>query len=209
MSSKTAVTGAPTQTSSAARGVRLAIAALGLLTATATTVEAQTSPTKRWDLIVPSGMVVPTGAQRDAIKRANVTAVQISYAVAPAVAITGTVGWARSRDVASVDEPKLDVFTYDLGAEVSAPRMGSGISFSPFAGVGLGARSYNYRSLHVDATHNPAAYASVGGELGKGRVSLRLEARDYVTGFKPLDGRTGTDARNDVVVLVGLRIDWR
>ena len=141
-----------------------------------------------------------------AVNRMNL---RYEYAVAPAVAITGTFGWARSRDVASIDEPKLDVFTYDVGAEARAPRLGGALWFSPFAGIGAGARSYNYRNLHVDATHNPAAYASVGGEVGKGRLSLRIEARDYVTGFKPLDGRAGTDTRNDVVVMAGLRFDWR
>ena len=45
----------------------------------------------------------------------------------------------------------------------------------------------------------------MGGELGRGRVRLRLEARDYVTGFKPLAGGGPTDTRNDVVVMAGLR----
>ena len=201
MSSKTAVTGT----------ARLAVlaAAVGALVLGPSTIEAQSTPTNRWDLIMPGGLMIPTGAQRDAIDRAHLNALQISFAAAPAVVINGTVGWARSRDVGSVDEPKLDVFTYDVGAEIRAPRLGDGVTFTPFAGLGAGARSYNYRSLDVDATHNPAAYASVGGELGKGRVGLRIEARDYLTGFKPLDGRAGTATRNDVVVLAGLRFDWR
>ena len=79
----------------------------------------------------------------------------------------------------------------------------------PFAGIGAGARSYNYRSLDVDATHNLAAYGSVGGELERGRFSLRIEARDYVSGFKPLAGVGSTATRNDVVVLAGINFDWR
>ena len=205
MSSVTAVS---SQASLGRRGLfRLtlaAVAAIGLAAPTA----AQTTP-KRWDLLIPTGKVIPTGAQRDAIKSANLTAIQVSYLVAPAVAVTGTVGWARSRDVASIDQPKLDVFTYDLGAELRTPRWGESITAHSFVGVGGGARSYNYRNLPVDATHNVAAYGSAGGEVGWGRLGLRVEARDYVTGFKPLDGRGGSDARNDVMVLVGLRIDWR
>jgi hypothetical protein len=81
------------------------------------------------------------------------------------------------------------------------------VTFTPFAGVGAGARSYNYRNLDVDATHNVAGYGTVGGELGMGRVGLRLEVRDYVTGFKPLVGGGTADTRNDVVILVGLRFD--
>jgi hypothetical protein len=78
------------------------------------------------------------------------------------------------------------------------------VTFSPFAGVGAGARSYNYRKLDVDATHNLAAYGAVGGELGMGRVGLRLEARNYATGFRPLVGVGKSDMRNDVVVMAAL-----
>ena len=79
----------------------------------------------------------------------------------------------------------------------------------PFAGLGAGARTYNYRSLDVDATHNVAAYASVGTELGFGKVHVRLEARDYVAGFRPLDGIGEATVGNDVVFMVGLRFGTR
>ena len=163
-------------------------------------------PKSRWELLVPSGTLVPTGAQRDAIKRGNLTALQVNYRVRPLVAITSTVGWARSRDVAIGDDPKLDVFTYDVGAEARAPRwsMAKAVTFSAFAGAGAGGRSYNHRKLDLDATHNVAAYGSVGGELGLRRVRVRLEARDYVTGFKPLTGGGVSRTGNDVVVMVGV-----
>jgi hypothetical protein len=189
-------------------------AAVGCALASTSTLSAQTAETPtlperhaRWELVVPTGTIVPTGTQRDAIKRGNMTAAQLSYVVHPSLAVTATVGWARSRDVAAANDPKLDVFSYDLGAEARAPRWGAskGVTFMPFAGVGAGARSYNYRSLDVDATHNLAAYASAGGELGARRIRLRLEARDYVTGFRPLAGGGGADTRNDVVLMAGLR----
>jgi hypothetical protein len=173
---------------------------------------AQTPATPaRWELIVPGGQLIPTGDHRDAIQRGGLTAAQLSYVPRPSLAFTATFAWARSRDVAGVDRPKLDVFMYDIGAEVRAPRwIGSGaFTFSPFAGVGGGARSYNYRSLHVDATHNLAAYASAGGEIGMGRVHLRVEARDYVAGFASLDGEGAGDTRNDVALLIGLRFGTR
>lgn len=162
----------------------------------------------RWEFLVPTGKVVPTGVQRDAIQRGNLTAAQISYVARPSLAITSTFGWARSRDIATAGDPKLDVFTYDVGAEARAPHWitRKAVTLTPFAGVGAGGRSYNYRSLDVDATHNVAAYGSVGGELGLRRVGLRIEARDYVTGFKPLAGGGSARTGNDVVVLVGVRL---
>ena len=195
------------------RGTLVAVGTLGLLLASAPTAAAQApaEPTGAWEFRIPSGGLVPTGAQRNALKDAHLSAAQLSYAVRPSFAITATVGWARSRDLASADDPKVDVFTYDLGAEARAPAWfaGRAVTFSPFVGAGAGARSYNHRKLELDATHNVAGYGAVGGELGVGRVGLRLEARDYVSGFRPLVGGGSARTRNDVVALLGLRLTKR
>jgi hypothetical protein len=158
-----------------------------------------------------SGALVPTGTQRDAMSNGALSAAQLSYAVRPAVAMTATVGWARSHGRTSARDAKLDVFTYDLGAEIRGARWSAGraVTFRPFAGAGAGVRSDDYRHLDLDATHVLAAYGSVGGELGAGRVRLRIEARDYVARFKPLDGRGGPDTRNDVALMAGLRFVGR
>jgi hypothetical protein len=202
-------------------GMALAIAILagGVLPAHAqTTTEPQTVDTKstapkshRWDFDIPSGSLVPTGTQRGDVKRGLLNAAQLSYFVRPNVAVTATFGWATSRDLRTFGRPRVDVYTYDLGAEVRAPQWiaGHDLSFSPFAGAGAGGRSYNYRHLDVDATHNVAAYLSAGGELGFHWVRLRVEVRDYVTGFKPLAGGGAADVRNDMTVLVGLRFGRR
>ena len=196
----------------------LLAAAIGCAILTASNVSAQgtdslSTPkaTSRWAFLVNSGTLVPTGAQHDAIKRGNLTAAQLTYVARPALAFTSTVGWARSRDVAVAGDPKLDVFTYDVGAEVRAPRSitGERVTFAPFVGAGAGGRSYDYRKLEIAATHNLAAYESVGGELGVGRVRVRLEARDYVTGFKPLGGQGAARTGNDVVLMAGLHFASR
>jgi hypothetical protein len=182
---------------------------IGLLAAWARSAGAQASPqpAPAWEFRATSGALIPTGAERSVLKDAAMSAAQLSWVVSPPFAITATVGWARSRDLVSAGVPRLDVFTYDLGAEYRAPRWfaDNAVTFSPFVGAGAGARSYNYRSLDVDATHNIAGYGTVGGELGIGRVGLRLEVRDYVAGFKPLAGGGSSSTRNDVVATVGLR----
>ena len=199
----------------APRTVRLVASALAaaLLVSAARTVGAQAAPdqTSRFEFLVSSGTLVPTGAPRNAIKRAPQTTAQLSYLVRPNLAITSSFGWARSRDLATTDAPKLDVFTYDVGAEVRANRWQASrtVSFTPLVGVGAGARSYNYRTLDVAATNNLAAYGSVGGELGYRRVRLRLEARDYVSGFKPLAIAGTAGRRNDIAVLVGIHLARR
>lgn len=165
-----------------------------------------------WQLIVSSGRFIPTGAQRAAIGRGKVTVAQVSYVVREGFVITSTLGWGRTRDVASLDNPRLHMFTYDIGAETRAGKWldGGRLSFSPFVGAGAGGRTYDYRGLDLDATHNLAGYVSAGGELGIARrVTLRLEARDYLTGFKPLNGGGSTHARNDLTLIAGLRLGVR
>jgi hypothetical protein len=173
--------------------------------------QSTTRPSSRWGFLMSSGALIPTGSQRGAISNGALSAAQLSYAVRPEFALNATFGWARTRDRAAAVGAKLDVLTYDLGAELRAPRWFAGrtITFSPFAGAGVGARSDNYRHLDIDATHDLAVYGSVGGELGAGRVSLRLEARDNVAGFAPIDGRSGSKSRNDVALLAGLRLVGR
>jgi hypothetical protein len=160
-----------------------------------------------WELRITGGALVPTGSQRNALKDAQATAAQLSWVVRPSLAITGTFAWARSRDVATMGAPKLDVFTSDVGVEARGRQWFSdrAVTLDPFVGLGAGARSYNYRKLDVDATNNLAGYGAIGGELGIKRVGVRLEVRDYATGFRPLVGAGKSDTRNDVVVMASLR----
>jgi hypothetical protein len=185
---------------------------LASLTITAGLAHAQSSVATKpgFELLVPSGTVVPTGAQEDDVKRANLTAVQLSYGLHPDLVLTSTVGWARTTRLGLAAEAKLDLFTYDAGVEYRLPRRSADrrINFKPFTGVGIGARTRSYRHVDVATTHNLATYASVGGELGLSRVRVRLEVRDYLTWVTPL-GTSGTTRRNDVAVLAGLRLALR
>jgi hypothetical protein len=187
------------------------LAILGLVAA-AQVARAQTAnqPTKSWEVRLTGGMFVPTGQQRDLLKDAQITAAQLSYVIEPAVAITGTVTWARSRDRMSLNTPKLDVFNYDLGIEARPANWlaDRAVAVSPFVGLGAGARSYNYRKSDLHSATDVAGYGAVGAELGMGRVGLRLEVRDYLTGFAPsVVGKSGM--RNDVVVMAALRFNRR
>lgn len=171
---------------------------------------AQQLDSRTWELRIPSGALIATGAQRNQVKDAQMTGVQLSRQIGSAFAVTGTFGWARSRDLSAIDAPKLDVFTSDVGIETCFEDFAKGpVSFHTFAGIGGGARSYNYRRLDVDATTNLAGYVAAGGEVGAGRVAVRVEARDYATGFKPLIGAGKSVARNDVMIMAALRFNRR
>lgn len=189
---------------------RLGTTALVAIASLPALLPAQDSAAARngWELLLSSGALVPTGAQRNAVRMANLSTAQLSYVIHSRLAITAMGGWARSRDLTTTDDPKLDIFTFDLGAEVRAtpPAVSRTASVTPFAGAGAGSRSYNHRGLDSDAMHNLGVYAAAGGELAKGRIRVRAEVRDYVTGFKPRVGGGKTATRNDLVALVGLRL---
>ncbi len=196
-----------------ARATLLVAGAIALQMGSDTTLLAQvTAPTaSSWEFLVTSGAVVPVGDQRSSLKRGSLSAAQLMYLVRPSLALTATLGWNRTRDVATDGAPKLDMFTYDIGGEIRAPRWKSAksLSFTPFAGTGVGARSYNYRHLAVAAAHGVAAYGSAGGELAVRRVRLRVEARDYVAGVKPTDRGDAAGAWSDVSIMAGLRFVMR
>lgn len=191
------------------RTVFAALGAVVLGLASMRPAEAQTPPrqAEAWELYLTGGWLIPTGAQRASIKDADLTALVVSYVPRPSFAVTGTFQWARSHDLAVAGEPKLDIFTCDVGAETRGAPMslGGAWTVAPFAGIGGGARSYNIPKLPADPTCNLAAYASAGGEFAIRRVHLRLEVRDYVSRFKPLTGGGKAATRNDVVVILGLR----
>ena len=63
--------------------------------------------------------------------------------------------------------------------------------------------------LDASARNNIAGYAAAGGEFGVRRVALRIEARNYTTGFKPLAGAGKSDMRNDMVVMATIRFNRR
>jgi hypothetical protein len=199
------------------RTVLTAGAALGLLLAPLHVSRAQESIQESdqsgstWAMRFTSGALVPVGKQRNSIKDAQVSAAQLAWRVGPSLSITGSFSWARSRVLNVVDRPKVDVFNSDLGVELRMDEWfpDRAVTFRPFAGAGAGVRTYNYRSRTVDASNHPAGYLAIGGDLGLGRVGVRLEARDYASRFTPLVGDHTSDMRNDVVISAGLHLKKR
>lgn len=191
----------------------IALATAALFGAWSQTASAQ-APSRvhnRVEFRIASGSMMPTGEQGASLRSGALTAAQIAWVPQPSFAVVGSFGWGRSRDLAATDAPKLNAFSADLGVEARAAhwKTGRSMSFTPFIGLGGGARSYDYHKRAANATHNLAGYGAVGGELGIGRLGFRLEARNYVSGFKPLSGAGPSDTRSDVAVLAAVRFNRR
>jgi outer membrane protein with beta-barrel domain len=193
---------------------RLAAAALFVLsgalgTTSANAQEPVTLRSNGFELRPFAGAYIPTGDQRDLLKDAVIVGGQASYRILPQLAVTGTLGWSPSKDRITPGDQKIDLWQYDVGAELRAPAWftSGALDFTPFVGLGAGARTYNYRDLDVDSKTNFAGYGMLGGELGFGRIGWRVEARDYVSQFKPFTGGD-SKTRNDVTVATGLTLKF-
>ena len=153
------------------------------------------------------GAYVPTGDQRDFVKDAVLVGAQASWTVNPNWALTGSFGWAPSKDKVTAGDQTLDQFQYDVGVEARSAML-STQKLSPFIGAGIGGRTYNYRDLNVDSKSNFDGYGAIGTDANLGILSLRVEARDYVSRFQPLTGGGDTKTRNDLTFAAGLGVKF-
>lgn len=153
------------------------------------------------------GAFIPTGSQRDMLDNAVTVGFQGAYAVMSYLSIVGTFSVTPSSDTRAALDDDLDVFSYDIGAELqkSFIMTSTGMTLSPFIGLGAGGRTYDYRDRVTHAESNIAAYGAVGAQLRMGSIGLRLEARDYVSSFTGLTGEmTRRETRNDLAILSAL-----
>lgn len=182
-----------------------------LLLAATTTTAAQMR-TDRWLEIRPSaGAVLPTGAQRDLFDDAASFALQTAWAQSRNFHIVGSFAWVpTNHKFANVSDPDVNVYQYDVGAELSLIRsLGAEWEFKPFVGMGVGGRTYDYDAASLGRSTRMAGYGTLGLEFQRGVTALRVEARDYLYRFHdPI--RNDNLTRNDVALAAGVAYHaWR
>ena len=188
----------------------LGLAVVASLSAFAIRLQAQQTPLPAIDVRPVVGAIVGTGDQGDALKSAVLVGAQASYAVHPNFSIVGSFGWSPSQDKLLPQRPDLDLYQYDLGIEGRLNNLteGTAIVTRPYAVLGGGGRTYSLRNVpNSDAQTNPLGYGAVGLDLNQssGKIGLRLEARDNVTGFKGFRGELAErKTRNDLQFAAGL-----
>lgn len=175
----------------------------------ATPVQAQFTPEVR-----PfAGAYIPTGDQADVLKSSFLVGIQAAVEVNEALHLLGTFGYATPRPDRPTIGNDVHLYQYDVGAElfrIIPFSSNDHWTFRPFAGMGLGARTHDFKDRgDTDAQTYFSGYGALGVEIQNRRVALRIEARDYVTRFRGLLGNEAAVARNDVMLGAGVAFHVR
>jgi hypothetical protein len=157
-----------------------------------------------------AGASIPSGAQRDLFKDAPMFGAQAALELKPNLHLIGTFGWVPGHTKYPVADDAVDLFEYNVGAELGLVRpMGGGWQFKPFLGLGAGARTYNYQAKDLTTETCTAGYGAAGTEFQVGRTALRAEARANVFCFQPPEPGAKKATRNDVGLNIGLAYHFR
>ncbi len=188
--------------------MRTLITAFALL-ASASVASAQMRPQRFLELRPTGGMIIPTGTQRDVMKDGAMFGFQFGYQLQPALHLVASFAWTgMDHKLSAPAQPSLErgtnLYQYDIGAEFHLVRaINDRWEMKPFLGLGAGARTYQYDAALLGRRTAAAGYAAVGTEFQAGMTALRVEARDYLYGYKdPVQDKQFT--RNDITVALGL-----
>jgi hypothetical protein len=157
------------------------------------------------------GAYLPTGDQRDVLKDSALMGMEFAYELPINVHLLGTVGWTPSTDKALTQDNRVNLFQYDVGAELfnSRPMTGDWL-FRPFVGLGVGARTYDMTEIRgAKAKTYAAGYGALGSEFQLSNIAIRIEGRDYLSQFKGLAGGADNKTRNDVTLAAALAFHFR
>jgi hypothetical protein len=155
-----------------------------------------------------AGVYIPLGAQQSDFKSATMVGGQAAIEFNRNVHALASVGWTHGHNKFFTDD-LTHIWQYDVGAEFNLVReMGYGWYLRPFMGLGAGGRTYDYKPADVGTMSCLAGYGAAGGEVQRGAVAFRVEARDYLNCFEsPVTGDKQT--RNDLGLSFGLAYHLR
>jgi hypothetical protein len=191
--------------------VSMLLSAALLGAAVSSEADAQSTSRSRFEARPFVGAYLPTGDHRDLLGDAITAGIQGGYTLTEYFSLVATIGVAPSSDKRIPRYGDVDLFTYDIGAELTTSfEIGrAGMTLSPFVGFGAGGRTYDYRDWNSRSETNFAGYGALGGQLRMNSLGLRVEARDYMSSFKGLVGEMpDRETRNDITIVTALSLSF-
>jgi hypothetical protein len=151
-------------------------------------------PTARLEVAPLVGAFVPVGDQKGVLESAVLTGVLGTYDFHRNVAFVASLAWSPTQSAGAA----VDLFQWDIGMQAQAPlALSPGWTLKPFAGVGIGTRTYSYRELDFDQQSDFVFYSALGADLRYRKLALGFTARHQLTAFGPA-GDSG--ARGDLAL---------
>jgi hypothetical protein len=138
------------------------------------------------------GAYLPILDQRSTLADAMLVGLAGTFDLTRNAALVLSAAWSPTQSAGAT----LDLFQWDIGMQGQLPvAVARSWTLKPFAGVGIGTRTYSFRDRDVNRQTDFAFYSSLGASLRHDRLVLGLTARHGLTAFGPA-GDSG--ARGDV-----------
>ena len=156
------------------------------------------------------GVYLPEGEIKAESKSGAMLGLQGALELTPHFHVIGSFSWTFGHSrVQELDHSQSFLWQYDAGVELNLLRKrGGNWLFRPFAGLGAGGRTYDYRASNAGRSECGATYASIGTELQRGAVAWRVESRGYVACYvSPVTGERHTG--NDFGILFGTAMHFQ
>lgn len=184
---------------------RLTLALVGFLALGGTASAQVRGP--RFEFRPFAGAYVPTGRQSDAFGSAFTAGTQGAVDLTRSIALVGNFAWIHGTDRLSDLGSRVETYQYDAGLELGLSRpVEAAFMFRPFLGIGGGGRTYGYKDPGHATKTVATGHGALGTEFLFGRTALRIELRDYVSGYAA-PGSTKNVTRNDMTYTLGFA--WR
>jgi hypothetical protein len=156
------------------------------------------------------GAVIPTGDQRSLFMDAGMAGVQAAVELKPSLHLVGTFAWVPGQNKFGVAQNNVNIFQYNVGVELGFVQpLAGNWELRPFAGIGVGGRTYAYEAPSLADKTCTAGYGALGTEFQLARTALRLEARDNLFCYRsPVAGQR-SKTRNDIGLSLGVAYHFR
>jgi hypothetical protein len=181
--------------------MKKSLALLTALAALAATPARAEEPAARLEVSPLVGAYMPILGQRDTLGDALLVGLAGTYDFHPNVAFVGALAWAAPKAAGQT----VDLFQWDIGLQGQLPyALSASWTLKPFVGVGIGPRTYDFRSAAIETETDFHFYSAVGASLRRGGLDLAFTLRHELTTGGPL-GDSGTRGNLAPFASVGYR----
>ena len=147
--------------------------------------------------------LAPAGVPGGLLTGAVLSGAELDDEVLPSLWLVGTFAWTVNAD-RTISDARTSLYQYEAGFElVRRTPADEHWRLTPYAGAGLGARTYSFASSPLVGYTGLDAYGELGEALTRGGIGARLAVRDDIA-RQPDGGAASNDVAISAAMVVGL-----